>query len=478
MSVRTVEIASMAAQPAIQATGRRPQRPSGVVASLEPESPAARAGLFPGDRLLAVDGFVPRDIIDVRMGTAAASVTLDVEREGSLVAFTVEKELDEDLGIEFEQPVFDRMKTCNNACDFCFIRGLPPGLRRSLYIKDDDFRLSFLYGNFITLTNLSEAEWRRLLFQRLSPLRVSVHATDLQVRRDLLENPNAPPILDQIDELGAHGIRIHAQIVLMPGRNDGAILEQTIDDLIGRHPSVESAAVVPIGLTTHSHVSRSRALAPEDAAAAVTLVASRGFVYASDELYLLAGKALPSPRSYDDYPQLQNGVGLVQLFRAEWKRAARRIPQALGSPLTVCWVTGSLTAPLLKECAQDLGRVERLAIEVAPIQNSLFGGNVTVAGLVPANDVIASLKGGHWDRVILPRSMFDIDGQRTIDGTSPEQIAQAIGVPIAVASSPRELIDRTVGPIDDSWAVPIAPATRSAAREAPIRRVELLCAAS
>src|SRR5439155_26546651 len=204
------------------AASTRTARPSmsvrgGLVVETLPDTPAAAAGLRAGDRVLAVNGAVPRDVIDVRLDAATSHVELDVEREGSRLLIRLDKDPDADLGIEFDSPAFDRMKLCNNACDFCFIRGLPRGLRRGLYLKDDDIRYSFLYGNFVTLTNLSDAEWRRLIFQRLSPLRVSVHATDPDLRRRLLRNPKAPPILDQVDELGPHGIRIHAQIVLMPG---------------------------------------------------------------------------------------------------------------------------------------------------------------------------------------------------------------------------------------------------------------------
>src|SRR5437588_2128019 len=278
-------------------------RPEGaVVVAVEPGSPAARAGVQPGDRLLAINGFVPRDVVDVRLDASVEHVELDLQRDGAPMLVTVDKEPDEDLGIEFERPAFDRMKICNNTCDFCFIRGLPRGLRPSLYLKDDDFRYSFLYGNFVTLTNLSDVEWRRLLFQRLSPLRVSVHATDTDLRRRLLGNPKAPPILDQLDELGAHGIRVHAQIVLMPGLNDGPALDQTISDLVARYPTVESAAVVPVGLTRHSRVKAIRPLEPADAAAAIDtverhqrtacLALGARFVYAGDELYLLAGRRL------------------------------------------------------------------------------------------------------------------------------------------------------------------------------------------
>lgn len=428
----------------------------GIVAGLLPGGPAESAGLQPADRVLAINGVVPRDVIDLRLDAATSHVEMDVERDGSRFVLTIDKEPDEDLGIEFESPAFDRMKLCNNACDFCFIRGLPGGLRRSLYLKDDDFRYSFLYGNFVTLTNLAEAEWRRLIFQRLSPLRVSVHATDPELRRRLLGNSKAPAILDQIDELGSHGIRVHAQIVLMPGLNDGMALEQTIHDLAARYPAVESAAVVPVGLTQHSRVRTIRPVQPADAASAIDTVerhqrADRKqlgarFAYAGDELYLLAGRPLPPASAYEDYPQLQNGVGLVQLFRDGWRRAARRLPATVESSTTVCWASGALMAPILDELAEDLRGIQGLAVEVLAVENTLFGGEVSVAGLVPGADVVRSLASGRYDRIVLPRAMFDTEGRQTIDGWTTAQMVEALGTEVVVALGPADLIVETLRP--------------------------------
>lgn len=440
--------------------GGRGQTRGGLVASVMASAPAADAGVRSGDRVLAINGVVPRDVVDVRLDSAAPHLEIDVERDGSRLVISLDKEPDEDLGIEFERPAFDRMKVCNNTCDFCFIRGLPRGLRPSLYFKDDDFRYSFLYGNFVTLTNLSDDEWRRLIFQRLSPLRVSVHATEPELRRQLLGNPQAPPILEQIDELGPHGIRIHAQIVLMPGLNDGDALDETIRDLADRYPAVESAAVVPVGLTVHSYVKNIRPLDPTDAAAAIDRVErhqrelrrrlSTRFVYAGDELYLLAGRALPPSSAYEDYPQLQNGVGLVQLFRDGWRRATRRLPAAIGPPTSVCWATGSLMAPILEDFAHDLDAVSGLSVAVVAMKNSLFGGQVSVAGLIPGADVVASLPRGRYDRVVLPRAMFDTEGRQTIDGWAVERIADEVAAEVVIASSAAVLVAQTLRPRADT----------------------------
>ncbi|MPZ14005.1 MAG: DUF512 domain-containing protein [Chloroflexi bacterium] len=460
----------------------------GHVDGLVPGGPAARGGVQPGDELLAVNGLVPRDIVDVRLDGGGPRVELDLRRNGKNVILTIEKRPDEDLGILFEHPAFDRLKTCNNACEFCFIAGLPRGLRHTLYIKDDDFRYSFLYGSFTTLTNLSEMEWRRILFQRLSPLRVSVHATDPSLRSELLRNPQAPPILAQLDELGEHGIRVHAQIVLMPGRNDGIALRSTIADLAARYPTVESVAVVPVGLTAHARVTKTRPVQPADAAAAIDLVEewqrscrrafACGFVYASDELYLLAGRRLPSARSYDGFPQLQNGVGCVQLFRADWKRAARRLPEAVDPPMAVAWATGRLMAPILQACAADLASVRGLSVEVVSVENSLFGAQVTVAGLVTARDLLDAVSDRGIDRLILPRSMLDAQGQRTIDDWSLQDIAERLRVEAVVGANARDLVEASVRREPES--LPVARPVDTIARHQckSTREGEQACAAS
>ena len=482
-SVALAPLASSHTRAAPRATG-------GLVAAVVSGSPAARAGLSEGDRVLAVNGFVPRDVVDVRLDSAVAHVELDVERHGSRLVLSLDKEADEDLGIGFADPTFDRMKLCNNACDFCFIRGLPRGLRHSLYLKDDDFRYSFLYGNFVTLTNLTDAERRRILFQRLSPLRVSVHATDPDLRRRLLGNPRAPSILKQVDELGRHGIRIHAQIVLMPGLNDGDALDQTIQDLAARFPTVESTAVVPVGLTRYSRPKTIAPVEPRDAAAAIDAVERHQrdyrkrlgtrFVYAGDELYLLAARRLPGASAYEEYPQLQNGVGLVQLFRAGWRRAVGRVPSAIDPATTVCWATAGLMASILDELAGDLRTVHGLTIEIAEIDNSLFGGQVSVAGLIPGADVVNTLPRHRYDRIVLPRAMFDIEGRQTIDGWTKEHMAEALETDVVIASSPAELVAETLRPVppggttrppDDGAEESLGPRRSPASDVTPVRQL-------
>lgn len=428
----------------------------GEIVAVAPDSPAERAGVRAGDLLVAIDGLLTRDAIDYQYETAGQHLSLALERSGELVWLDVAKGPEGELGLTFSRPVFEGIRECNNNCEFCFIRGLPKGLRRSLYIRDDDYHYSYLFGNFLTLTNLAEADWRRIGFQKLSPLWVSVHATDPPVRNRMLANPDAPPILECLDRLGAMGIEVRAQVVLCPGINDGAVLEQTIGDLVERAGSVHAVAVVPVALTRFSRVSTIRPLGPDDARLALRTVQrwqrelrpklGRGFVYASDELYLLAGRRLPSARSYDGFPQLLNGVGLTRAMLADWERVRlRRIPSAVSTPRRVAWVCGRAAAPALRRMAAELAGVAGLEVCVLEAPSAFFGGSIAVSGLLTGRDVLEALRGERIARAVLPRSAFGFDGSRTLDEWTPEALARESGVAIHLALRADELLAATVG---------------------------------
>ncbi|MCC7104814.1 MAG: DUF512 domain-containing protein [Chloroflexi bacterium] len=429
--------------------------PTGEIVGVEADSPAERAGVRVGDRLVAIDGLLTRDVIDYQYETGASSVSLTVERDGELLWLEARKEAEAELGLQFSRPVFEGIRECNNNCEFCFIRGLPKGLRRSLYIRDDDYRYSYLFGNFLTLTNLSEVDWRRVAFQKLSPLWVSVHATDPRVRRQMLANPSAPPILEALDRLGRAGVEARAQVVLWPGVNDGEVLDRTIRDLSERADWVASVAVVPIGLTRYSAPRTIRAVTPEDARDALTIVErwqrrlrqelGRGFVYASDELYLRAGRKLPSARAYDGFPQLLNGVGLIQAMLVDWGRVRRRIPVAVTRARRVIWVCGQAAAPALRQMASELTGVVGLDVEVVVATSSFFGGNITVSGLIAGADVLAALKGRQADLAILPRTAFGFDGSKTLDEWTVEALEAEAGLPLRLALQAGELLALTAG---------------------------------
>src|SRR2546426_5263378 len=365
-----------------------------VVAAVRPRTPAAAAGLRAGDRILAINGHALRDAIDFQFHGSDDRLALSVERAGATQALSLARRPGADLGVELEAPRAGEIATCANKCVFCFIHQLPRGMRKSLYVKDDDFRLSFLHGNYITLTDLDEAELARIEAQRLSPLYVSVHATDPELRHRLLGQPRAKrDLMPIMERLARAGIRMHAQIVLCPGWNDGAHLDRSVHDLARLHPGVATTAVVPVGLTRHrARLPALRTLTDEEAR---TLVASieawqreflaalgSRFVFAADEPYLQAGRDLPTAHDYEGFPIVEDGVGLVRRFTDGFTRAVTRLPRRLARPRAVTLVTGEMFAPRLRALLDTL-RVDNLAVTLTPIANEWFGRGIGVAGLLP-----------------------------------------------------------------------------------------------
>jgi len=434
-----------------------------VVTAVAKGSPAERAGIEPaagcgaGDRLISIAGAPVRDYVDYRFLSAEERVEIVILKPGGArLAITVEKHPDEDLGLDFAGELFDGMRLCRNRCLFCFYDQLPKGLRESLYLRDDDFRLSFLHGNFITLTNLSAADLARICRQRLSPLYVSVHATEPGLRRRILGNPRAPDLLAQMRRLAAGGIEMHAQVVLCPGINDGEALSRTVADLAELHPAVASVAVVPVGLTRH------RAglpdLRPVESAGAARLLkrvyrwqadflarfGSR-FVFAADEIYLLAGEKFPAAAEYEGFPQRENGVGLARLFLDELRpvrrlrpadfRAAAGRPPAAG--LRVTLVTGMAARGLVGKLAAKMRR-QGVRAQVVAVENRLLGERVTVAGLLAGQDLAAALVGRELgDVVALPASALR-DGE-FLDGLRVKDLSRRLGTSIVRAAGPKEL---------------------------------------
>ena len=427
----------------------------GTIVGVTPNGPADRAGVQQGDRLLAINGVAPRDLIDVRYETQAQDdLQFLLVRSGMLLGVTLSPPLESDIGVEWEQPTFDGLRECNNRCEFCFIRGVPRGLRRSLYVRDDDYRYSFLFGTFLTLTNLSEDDWRRIEYQRLSPLRVSVHATDANIRGRLLGRSEPAPIVPQLRRIGAAGVKVHAQVVLCPGLNDGKVLDQTIGDLADLAEVVESVAVVPVGVSDHLRLREIRALTREDAEKALRVVSrwhrtlrrglGRGFVYPSDELFQMGGHSIPAARFYDGFPQLQNGVGLTRAMLLDWKYARRSLPTALPHRRSVVWLCGSAAQPALSAMADDARGVANLEILVRAVTNTLFGSAIGVSGLMSGHDAVEVLKALDVDRAVLPRAAFSHQGDRTLDEWTPEAIERESGVHLVLASSASELLNASV----------------------------------
>lgn len=423
----------------------------GVIAAVEEGSIGEEIGLEPGDVLLAINGHALRDVIDYRFYGAEEDLVLVVERGEERYTLEVERDYDEDLGLSFAEPVFDGMRLCHNRCPFCFVQQLPHGLRRSLYLRDDDYRYSFLSASYITLTNLTDADWARIEEQRLSPLYVSIHATDDAVRRALLGRPEAPPILGQLARLGEMGIRVHGQIVVVPGRNDGEVLWRTIEETASLWPVVQTLAVVPVGLTSF-HCQGVRLLTPAEAAEIADGVLARvpalrrrtgkTWLYPSDELLLQAGRPIPEAAFYDDPAQIENGVGLVRGLLDDWE-AVRGEAAALETDVRrITLVSGMAIAPVLAGLVADLQ--ERTGVEavLVPVENGLMGPTVTVSGLLGGEDVIAALCGRDLgDMVCIPRAMLEATGERTLDEVTLADLEARLGVPVYAVGTLSEVLD-------------------------------------
>lgn len=424
-----------------------------TVQTVEPGSALERLGVRCGDRLVAIDGLVPRDVIDLQLELPEArSLTIERDaRQQNLLA--TEGPLDP-AALTLVEAVPGGIRECNNHCEFCFIRGLPGGLRPSLYVFDDDYRYSFLWGNFLTLTNLDERDWARIGFQRLSPLNVSVHATEPAVRQTLLNNRHAPPILPQLQRLTSLGIQINAQVVLCAGLNDGAVLDRTIEELANLHPGVASLSVVPVGLTRYSRVKHIRRPAPTEALqaleqcerwhAALRVKLGKGFVYASDELYVLAGRdEVPAAAHYDGFPVLTNGVGLLRTMLDEWQRLLLRMPPNTSAQREVAWITGQLAAPALERMADAWQVSQRWRPRVIVVDNAYFGaGSISVSGLLSGADLTRALRSlpDEIEDIVLPAGPFGFDGRATLDGVSAEAVGAAHRGRVHLASGPRELL--------------------------------------
>jgi len=425
----------------------------GLVKSARPGSIAAQLGLAPGDRVYDVGGSPLRDYIDYRYLTAEPLVALRVIRpSGTEVVFEVEKDPDEDLGLEFAEDIFggpDAVRVCGNRCVFCFVDRLPDGLRPALYVKDDDYRLSFLHGNFITLTNLTQVDVDRIASLRLSPLYVSVHTTEPEVRAAMMGSPRAAGILGQVQDLIQRGITIHAQVVVCPGYNDGPGLERTLGDLAGLRPGVESVGVVPVGLTRFGPAGLPVRPASREERADIldTTLAWRrrlgGFAYPADELFLSLGREIPGARFYQDFPQLQNGIGLARVFLDDLRRLERRALKGRADPATggprpprgglaepFLAVTGKLAGPLLELAVPVLARITGLEGEAVVAGSALFGPEVTVAGLLTGEDVAwAAKERGGGGPILAPGASLRAGSDEFLDGQTLAGLTRDVGRP-------------------------------------------------
>ena len=411
-----------------------------------PGSQAERVGLLPGDILLSVNSQKLRDPVDFMFYGTDDSIEITLKRDGKSLSLRAVREEGREFGVVFKP--FKAM-TCNNNCMFCFVKQLPKGLRKTLYIKDDDYRMSFLFGNYVTLTNLKKEDKKRIVAQRLSPLYISVHATNKGIRNKLIGNPKAPDILKELKFMADNKIRLHTQIVLCPGYNDGRELSRTIHDLHCFYPYVSSVAVVPVGLTRYRR-QIIRPVEKEDARDALKIIESfqKRFkkkygdpvVYGGDELYIEAEIPFPPLKDYGDLPQIENGVGMVALFMNRVKKL--KMPKSLPRKKKFLTVTGESFYPFLRKFLKLLN-TEGINIDLLPVENNFFGTSVTVSGLLTGRDIIKTLldKTDSKDVVLVPDVVLKEGEDVFLDDLTLRDMEEALGTPVKkIDSTPEGLI--------------------------------------
>jgi putative radical SAM enzyme (TIGR03279 family) len=406
------------------------------VSRIDPNSIADALGIQPGTELLTVNGRPLADFLDWEFLTADEELAIEARQpDGEDVIYELERLDGEPLGISLEPP---SVRRCANRCEFCFIEGLPPGLRKPLYIRDDDYRLSFAYGNFATLSNVKERDIARILEYRLSPLYVSVHATNHEARKILLNNTRVPDINAQLARLAEGGIQFHCQMVIVPGLNDEDVLEESLRDLWGMGEAVLSAAVVPVGLTQFSHLYSGKGMDRDSARAILRQVerwGARGmkergetWVFGSDELYMLAQRELPGAEHYGEFAQIENGVGSVTSLRMRVAAGLERLPRRDGQRIGV--VTGLAMAPLMQPLLDSMRAVSGAEFELIVAENSLFGSTITTAGLLVGRDILRALENRRdLDIALIPAETINEDSI-FLDDYTLENVRATLPMPV------------------------------------------------
>ena len=429
------------------------------IASVDPHSPARKAGVRPGERLTHINGHPIVDVLDYKFYAYDPRLELTLtDGAGASRTLRVRKEEGEDLGLNFESYLMDRARSCANQCIFCFVDQMPPGMRDTLYFKDDDARLSFLMGNYITLTNLSRREIQRVMDLRISPINISVHATDPALRTAMLKNPRAGECLSVMEQFARAGIEMNCQIVACSGVNDGPALEATLADLSALYPAVTSVAVVPVGLTRFREgLCRIDPYTREQAAAlidqvegfAAAFLAGHGtrLAWCSDEFYLIAGRPLPEKAYYEELNQLENGVGMLRLLLHQAQLALEDEGETEAPPFAIA--TGLSAAPFVQEIIDKVGeKCGNIKGTVYPIVNRFFGETITVSGLITGADLLEQLRGRELgQRLLIPDNMLRAGERVFLDDVTVEQLEEALGVPVVVvpADSGFDLVDAVLG---------------------------------
>ncbi len=419
----------------------------GLISGVRKNSLAEAAGIVAGDKLLSVQGAQVKDIIELSFYTSDYEVDLEVENvDGQRRQIHIDKYPDEDLGLEFDSAVFDKVATCYNNCIFCFVDQMIPGMRPGLYVRDDDYRLSFLYGNFITLTNLKEEDFQRIIQTHMTPLYVSVHATNPKVRCEMMHNRFAGELMEKLERLFAADIQVHTQIVCCPGYNDGEVLAKSFNDLYSKYPHVLTMAVVPVGITKHREKLHPLRTFTKDEA--ITLIdqvtvwqqkcreeTGKTFIYLGDEFYLLAGREVPQADWYDGFPQLENGIGLTRSFLDEWQQTLELLASYVPTAPAVVPV-GEGAYPVLKPLMDELNQKFGSKHAFVPVPNKFFGGKVNVTGLLTAGDILQAVQG---KRIILPAVVLNNDNL-FLDDKSLAQFKESFGGKVELAKGAKELL--------------------------------------
>lgn len=422
---------------------------STAITHVQPGSIAQRLGLATGDKLVSIAGEPIIDQIDYQALTAQERFDMMVEDAGGQTRTVhVRKEDWEPLGLTLDQTIVSKPRPCRNHCIFCFIDQMPPGMRKTLYVKDDDWRLSLMMGNYITMTNIDDHELDRIIRRKVSPLFVSVQCTDPDMRVKLLRNPNAAKIMDNLRLLKSNGIRFHAQMVLCPGWNDGEILKKSLEDLETLRPAVQSIALVPIGLTKFRD--GLPYIKPYNKQMATNLIESvkpyqerflreigTRLVFPADEFYCLSGLPLPTDEEYEDYPQIENGVGMLRMFETDLEYAVEDLPMTETPPRRICIATGTSVAPFLRELA-DKHAPRGTTVEVRPIVNKFFGESVTVTGLITGQDLVAQCQDVQADEILIVRSMIRAEGDLFLDNMSVDEVRSKLPCPLKITENSGE----------------------------------------
>ncbi len=428
------------------------------IVHVEPHSVADRLGIRVGDVLETIAGEELIDQIDYQALTAGERFDLTLLRDGAELTLHVRKEDWQPLGVVLDQDIAAAPRPCANRCVFCFIDQMPPGMRRTLYVKDDDWRLSLMMGNYITMTNMTDAEFDRVLRRRVSPLYISVHATDPQVRTAMMKNPRAAELMPRLRRLKEAGLRFHCQVVLCPGWNDGAVLDRTLAELSALWPAASSVALVPVGLTRFRE--KLEKLTPYDRAGAAALLdqaepwrarflreMGTRFVFPSDEFYCLSGRDLPPDEAYEDYPQIENGVGMLRLYRDALYAAAEDAPVARTRPRELVLACGASLAPLLQRWCDELAPAGT-RVRVKPILNRYFGTSITVTGLITGGDLVEQLKDERADAFLIARNMLRAEGDLFLDDLSLTDAQAALPAPLRVVDNTGEALWQAIAGLE------------------------------